>query len=91
MKVLVLYKQRSEHRQIVEEFMRQFKSRNPEVKLDSMDIDNREGYATANLYDVLRFPTVLALRNDGTVLQIWEGDDHIPQLDEIGAYVLDQS
>ena len=91
MKVLVLYKERSEHRQAVEEFMRQFKQAHPEIKLETMDIDNRLGYATANLYDVMRFPSVLALRNDGTALQTWEGEENIPQLDEVAAYVFDQS
>lgn len=91
MKVLVLYKQRSEQRQSIEDFMRRFKERHPEIKLETMDIDNREGYATALLYDVLRFPTVLALRNDGTMLQSWEGEENIPRLDDIGAYAIDQS
>jgi len=90
MKVLVLYRERSEHRQTIEEFIRQFKNLHPTSKVEVVDIDHREGMALASLYDVTRNPAILALRDDGTILQTWQGVDDLPRLDDIGYYALDQ-
>lgn len=89
MKVLVLYRQQSEHRQTIEEFIRQFKGLHPNSRLETMDIDRREGMATASLYDVTRYPSILALRDDGTALQIWQGIDDMPRIDDVSYYVVD--
>lgn len=89
MKVLVLYRQKSEHRQTIEEFIRQFKSLHPRSKIDSLDVDHREGMAMASLYDVVRYPAIIALRDDGTSLQAWQGIDDMPRLDDVSYYALD--
>lgn len=91
MKVLVLYREKSEHRQMIEEFMRQFKNLHPTSKLEVLDIDRRDGMALASLYDVTRYPSILALRDDGTILQMWQGTDDMPRLDDISYYALDQA
>jgi hypothetical protein len=90
MKVLVLYRERSEHRQTIEELIGRFKNLHPKSKVEVLDIDHRDGMAMASLYDVTRYPAVLTLRDDGTVLQTWQGTDDIPRIDDISYYVLDQ-
>jgi len=90
MKVLVLYREKSEHRQTIEEFIRQFKNLHPSSKVETLDVDHRDGMAMASLYDVTRYPSILALRDDGTVLQVWQGDDDLPRIDDISYYALDQ-
>ena len=89
MKLLVLYKEGSEHRRKVEDFIREFRSGHPDAKIETEDVDRREGMAMASLYDVVRYPTVLALRDDGSVLQMWEGEE-LPLMDEVGYYALEQ-
>lgn len=90
MKVLVLYRERSEHRQKVEEFIRDFKNQHPGSKVEVMDIDQREGSATASLYDIYRYPSILALRDDGSVIETWQGIDEMPRLDDVGYYASGQ-
>ena len=85
MKLLVLYKEGSEHRRKVEDFIREFRSLYPDTKIEIEDVDRRDGMAMASLYDVMRYPSILALRNDGSVLQVWEGDE-LPLLDDVGYY-----
>ena len=90
MKVLVLYKPKSEHRQAIEDFISQFKEKHPRSKVEVLDVDRREGIAMASIYDVMRYPSILALRDDGTVLQTWEGEENLPRLDDVGVYANDQ-
>jgi len=90
MKLLVLYKARSEYRASVEGFIDDYKRNHPGSKVEVLDIDHREGIAIASLYDVFSFPAILALRNDGTLIQMWEGIDQLPRVDDVTAYMLDE-
>jgi len=89
MKVVVLYKVRSEYRASVESFIEDYRRVYPKSKLEILDIDHRDGIAMASLYDVFSFPTILALRNDGSVVQVWEGIEQLPRVDDVRAYTLD--
>lgn len=86
MKVLVLYRPRSEHRAGVEEFLRVFKNSFPSSKTEVLDVDQRDGSAIAALYDVMSYPSILVLRDDGSIIHSWEGEDNIPRLDDIASY-----
>jgi hypothetical protein len=85
MKVLILYRPKSEHGRIVEEFVRDFKMGHNTGRVEVLDVDSRDGIATASLYDVMQYPAILALRDDGTVLKSWEGE-MLPVMNEIAYY-----
>ena len=89
MKVLILYRPNSEHGRIIEDFIRDYKNRHEEGKLEVMDIDSRDGSATATLYGIMQYPAILALRGDGSVLKYWEGTD-LPMMDEVAYYTFNQ-
>ncbi len=67
--------------------MHEFAQRYPDIKLDVQSLDSREGSATASLYDVMTYPGILALQNDGAVSAIWQGDT-LPLIDEVAGYVV---
>jgi hypothetical protein len=85
MKVVILYRPKSEHTTKVETFIRDFKYRHEASRLEVIDADSREGIATATLYDVMSYPAILALRDDGSVLKSWEGE-MLPLMDEVAYY-----
>ncbi|GAC1499820.1 MAG: hypothetical protein NVS1B10_02920 [Candidatus Saccharimonadales bacterium] len=85
MKVLILYRPNSEHGRIVEEFIHDFKDRHSLERLEVLNIDTREGSATATLYDVMQYPAILVLQMDGFVQKIWQGE-RLPMMDEVAAY-----
>jgi hypothetical protein len=84
MKVLVLYRPNSEHGRLVEEFIHDYQDHHSD-RLDIMNIDTREGSATATLYDVVQYPAILVLQNNGYPQKIWQGAQ-LPLMDEIAAY-----
>lgn len=86
MKVVILYRPVSEHATAVESFMRDFKKRNPGISLETINVDARDGVALASLYDIMRYPAILALSDDGTLLHLWN-DDSLPMMDEVASYV----
>jgi hypothetical protein len=86
MKVLILYRPDSEHARLVEEFVHDFQRRHSSEHLEVLNIDTREGSADATLYDVVQYPAILVIQNDGYIQRSWEGDV-LPRIDEVAAYV----
>lgn len=86
MKVLILYRPRSEHGQMVESFVRDLKLRHEAKHLEILDVDGRDGIAMASLYDIMSYPAILALRDDGSVLHSWQGE-MLPLMDEVAYYM----
>jgi hypothetical protein len=89
MKVVVLYRPNSEHGRLVDDFIRDYKNRHEEGALEILNVDSRDGSAMATLYDIMQYPAILALRNDGSALKSWEGSD-LPLMDEIAYYTFNQ-
>lgn len=85
MKVLVLYRPNSEHGRVVEEFVHNFQSRLQGYRIEVLNIDSRDGSATASLYDVMQYPAILVLQNDGYLHKMWIGEQ-IPLIDEVAGY-----
>lgn len=85
MKVIVLYRPNSEHARQVEEFVRDLSHDSNPHKIELMSLDTRDGASTASLYDIMHYPAVLALTNDGQVLRSWDGD-MLPLRNEVAYY-----
>ncbi len=84
MRIAVLYRTNSEHERQVTDFERDFQSRTGR-SVELLDVNTVEGDAMAKTYDILRYPTVLAIANDGNLLQMWQGD-YMPLINEVSYY-----
>jgi hypothetical protein len=71
---------------MVEEFIRDYQSRHQTDHVEPVDIDTREGIALASLYDIMQYPAIMVIQNDGSVQKVWQGDA-LPLMDEIASYV----
>lgn len=70
--IYILYRPGSEHERSVQEFKRRLEERRVDVELISAD--SREGAAKSRVYEIMQFPTVLALREgNGQLIQTWLG------------------
>lgn len=85
MKVLILYRPDSEHGRLTEEFIHDYQTTHQSDHLEVLNIDTREGSATATLYDVVQYPAILVVQNDGSIQRSWEGET-LPLMDEVAAY-----
>jgi hypothetical protein len=85
-KLLILYRPDSEHATEVESFVRDFQHQyEAGRKLELLSLNTRDGAATASLYDVMSYPAILVLANDGSILNVWQGKP-LPLMDEVAGY-----
>jgi hypothetical protein len=85
-KLLILYRPESEHSTSVESFVRDFQHQyEAGRKVELLSLNTRDGVATASLYDVMMFPAILALADDGSVINLWQGQP-LPLMDEVAGY-----
>ncbi len=85
MKVVILYRPNSEHGRLVEEFIHDFQRRHSDEHLEVLNIDSRDASAMATLYDVVQYPAVLVVQNDGIIQRSWMGET-LPLMDEVFSY-----
>ena len=69
----------------VEEFIRDYQRAGHHGTVEALNIDTREGSATASLYDVMQYPTIMVTRQDGSIVRSWEGKS-LPLQNEVAAY-----
>ncbi len=86
MKVLILYRPNSEHARTVETFVGDFQRQHDlGRKVELVSVNTRDGAATATLYEVFAFPAVMAVADDGRLLNLWQGEP-LPLMDEVAGY-----
>ncbi len=83
--MLMLYRPNSDHSRVVEEFVRDFSRQHMDGKLDLVDLNTRDGSSTASLYDVMQYPAILALTDEGQLIKEWEGRS-LPLMTEVAYY-----
>lgn len=84
MKVAVLYRSNSEHERSVLDYERDFEHRTGR-SFTMYDVNTRDGAAMASLYDIMQYPSILALADDGQLMQMWQGE-HLPLINEVTYY-----
>lgn len=87
MKVVMLYHPQSEHARIVEQFARDFVHQT-DKKIELLSLESRDGSAMAALYDVTKYPALLATKDDGSLLRMWAGPI-LPLINEVAYYAQD--
>lgn len=84
MKTYILYHPHSDHARKVEEYANDFQ-RIKAKPIILLSLETRQGAEMATLYDIVRYPAVVATRDTGELLKHWEGDE-LPLMDEVAAY-----
>jgi len=56
------------------------------MRVEGMNVDSRDGGATASLYDIMQYPAVLVLQDNGSLHKSWEGPEVPPRLEEVVSY-----
>lgn len=82
----MLYRPNSEHAGRVEDYAAEYGRLHHGREIELVSVDSREGAERARLYDITRYPSVLALSDDGSLLQLWQ-DEHLPLMNELDFYL----
>lgn len=85
MKAMLFYRPDSEHERIVMEYAHDF-ARHTGKELPLVDLNTRDGAYQAQVYGIMKFPSIIAIDDEGRMLQTWSGD-MLPRFDEVSFYV----
>ncbi len=82
----MIWREESDYARSVIEWLREFEHRTGRT-IESFEPDSPEGESICRTYDVLEYPTILALDNDGKILQEWRGT-MLPKIDDVNYYLI---
>lgn len=85
MKTIIVYKEESDYARQVTDFLREFESQTGHT-LEVVNPDTAEGTMFCDTYDIVEYPTMIALADDGTMQNIWVGLP-LPTISEVSYYV----
>lgn len=85
MKVVVVYKRESDYARAVIDWLRDF-TRQTGKTLEELDPDTREGASFCRTYDIVEYPSLVALDADSQVQNMWRGA-MLPTISEVSYYV----
>ncbi len=66
---------------MVQNYLREYHQRTGK-EIELVSLDTKEGSDMARLYDVVDFPAIAAIEEDGILAQMWQGDT-LPLIDEV--------
>lgn len=84
MKTFVVYKDESDHARAVLTFLSDFTRQTGRV-LETVDPETREGASVCRTYDIVEYPSVVALDDNGVLQNIWRGLP-MPTISEVSYY-----
>lgn len=84
MRVVVIYKDNTEHARSVIDFLHDFEYQTGH-QLETIDPDTHDGVQLCELYDVLEFPAIIATSDDGSLQRSWTGLP-FPTINELSYY-----
>lgn len=84
MRTVVIYKEESDHAREVYTFLRDF-ARQTGRFIEEINPDSREGADFCRTYDIVEYPTMIALDDRSQMLRMWRGRP-LPLISEVSFY-----
>lgn len=85
MRTVVIYKENTDYARAVTDYLRDFRMQTGR-DIESMDPESPDGISFCGAYDILEFPTIVALSDDGQMQNQWRGLP-LPTISEVSYYV----
>lgn len=80
----MVYKPESDHARRVVTFLGDF-TRQTGRKIDEQDPETPEGESFCRTYDIVEYPTLIAITSDGQIQNVWRGEA-MPTISEVSYY-----
>lgn len=85
MRVVVVWRDNTDYARAVTMFVEDF-ARQTGHRLEELDPDTSEGESFCRAYDIVEYPSIVALSDDGQMQQLWKGAT-LPTISEVSYYV----
>ena len=87
MRVVIIWRDESDYGRAVTEWLHDCERRIG-VAPESVSPDEPEGESLCKSYDIVEYPSMVALDNEGKMIQMWRGRD-LPRIDDVSYYLLE--
>lgn len=84
MRIVVVYRDTSDYGREVREYIDDFE-RQTGLEIEQMNPDDSRNQFFLQAYDIVEYPTILVIADDGRLLQMWHGRP-LPLTDEVAYY-----
>ncbi len=84
MRVVCVYRDKQDYTRSVEEWIENLR-RQTGREIETMDPDKNPSFCET--YDIVEYPTILALGNDGSIRAIWSGRN-LPLMNDVLYYMI---
>ena len=84
MRVVVITKDQTDYAREVSDYVFEFERRTGH-ELEILDPESREGISFTTTYDILEFPTIVALSESSQMLNMWKGRP-LPTISDLSYY-----
>lgn len=85
MRTVILYHPNAEFAGLAQDFKKDYERRHHAQTIELVSLEAVDGAEMAKIYDVVRYPAILAIKDDGSLMKLWQ-DQPWPPLDEVAAY-----
>ena len=85
MRVVCVYRDKQDYTRSVEEWIENLR-RQTGREIETMDPDKNPSFCET--YDIVEYPTMLAIDTDGSLLQMWRGTD-MPRISDVSYYLME--
>jgi len=85
MRTVVIYKDETDYARQVIDFLRDF-NRQTGHELETINPDTPAGAEFCRAYDIVEYPTIISVGDDGMLQQMWRGLP-LPTISEVSYYV----
>lgn len=85
MRVVVVFKENTDYAREVLDYLRDFENQTGRT-LETLDPESPAGVDFTRAYDLLQFPSLIALSDDGQLQNLWQGRP-LPTISEVSYYV----
>lgn len=85
MKTIVVYKEETDYARDVTDYLRDF-YRQTGHELEIINPDTPDGADFCRAYDIVEYPSIVALSDDGALQNLWRGLP-LPTISEVSYYV----
>jgi hypothetical protein len=85
MRTVILYHPKDEFAGMAEDYKRDYETRHHGKKIELLSLEEVEGSEMAKLYDIVRYPAVLVIADNGSLQKMWQ-DRPFPLFDEVASY-----
>jgi len=84
MRTFIVYKEESDHARAVLTFLGDF-ARTTGRTLETVDPETREGADVCRTYDIVEYPSIVAVDDNGQMQYVWRGLP-LPTISEVSYY-----